>query len=238
MGKESDDYQVIKGILAEHRQTPYIKEEIKALLVDAIGEEKYISAITAYLWGSYNNFDSDAKAAFKEIFFDDLKMHNPAAFYFFSFFFLNDFKRTGFDRRNDSDRRCSYSLDFFSDKVVERRQGTDRRKDPEKRLNWTRVTQWVSVPFKGEGGNLGRDGVDSGPDEPLRLPDHPDPNRMYLRPDRQMDIRNLNAILSSLILYFEVYIQEGQTDWLKNLDEEIFGRAKKVMKNLIERGSA
>jgi hypothetical protein len=235
MGKESNYYEVIKEILSEHQRAPYIQEEIKAKIVDAIGGDDYISAITAYLWGAYNNFDSSAKAAFKEIFFDDLRIHNPSAFYFFSFFFLNDFKRTGFDRRSDSDRRSSYSLDFFGEKVVERRQGTDRRKDQEKRLNWTRVTKWVSVPFKGEGGSGGGDEADSGPDEKLRLPDHPATTRMRLRPDAEMDIRNLNAILSSLLLYFEVYIKQGQTDWLKNLDEEIFDRAKKVMKNLFER---
>jgi hypothetical protein len=235
MGTESNYYQIIKEILSECRQTAHIKEEIKAKIVDAIGGADYISAITAYLWGAYNNFDSAARTAFKEIFFDDLRVHNPAAFYFFSFFFLNDFKRTGFDRRNDNDRRNSYSLDFFCEKVLERRQGNDRRKNQEKRVNWTRVTKWVSVPFKGEGDNLLGNGEDSAMNETLRLPDHPVPCRMRFRPDEEIDIRTLNAILYSLILYFEVYIRQGQTDWLKNLDEGIFDRAKEVMKSLIER---
>ena len=60
-------------------------------------------------------------------------------------------------------------------------------------------------------------------------------NKICPRPDTEMDIRGLNAILSALIIYFEIYIKQGQTDWLNNLNEEIFERAKNVMRNLIER---
>jgi hypothetical protein len=187
------------------------------------------------LWGAYNHFDSDAKVAFKEVFSDDLRIHNPSAFYFFSFYFLNDFKRAGFDRRNDSDRRNSYSLDFFHEIIIERRQRTDRRKDREKRLNWTRVTKWVSVPFNVEGGNQGGDRADSLLEEKLRQIDNDVMNKIRPRPGTEMDIRGLNAILSDLIIYFEIYIKQGQTDWLNNLNEEIFERAKNVMRNLIER---
>jgi hypothetical protein len=235
MGKESKYYEVIKKILSECLKTSCTKEEIKAKIIDAGGGDDYITAITAYLWGAYNHFDSDAKVAFKEVFSDDLRIHNPSAFYFFSFYFLNDFKRAGFDRRNDSDRRNSYSLDFFHEIIIERRQRTDRRKDREKRLNWTRVTKWVSVPFNVDGGNQGGDGADSLLEEKLQQIDNDVMNKIRPRPGTEMDIRGLNAILSALIIYFEIYIKQGQTDWLNNLNEEIFERAKNVMRNLIER---
>ena len=235
MGKESKYYEVIKKILSECLKTSCTKEEIKAKIIDAVGEADYITAITSYLWGAYNHFDSDAKVAFKEVFSDDLKTHNPSAFYFFSFYFLNDFKRTGFDRRDDSDRRNSYSLDFFCEKIIERRRGTDRRKDPEKRLNWTRVTKWVSVPFNVDGGNQGRDKADSPLEEKLQQVDNYVMNKVRARPGAEMDIRNINAILSTLIIYFDLYIKQGHTDWLNELNEEIFERAKTVMSKLIER---
>lgn len=235
MAQESNYYEMIKDILSERMKPPYMKEEIKTIIMDAIGETDYIPAITAYLWGAYNNFDADAKIAFKEIFFDDLKIHNPSAFYFFSFYFLNDFKRTGFDRRADSDRRKSYSLDFFHERIIERRQGGDRRKDHEKRLNWTRVTKWVSVPFSAESGVQGEDRAGSLLEEKLRQLDNYVSSEICLRPDTDMDIRSLNGILSALIIYFDIYIKQGQTDWLYSLDEEILERAKNVMRDLIER---
>jgi hypothetical protein len=235
MGQESNYYEVIREIISECLKTSWTKEDTKAIIVDAIGGADYIAAITAYLWGAYNKFDSNAKVAFREVFFDDLRIHNPSAFYFFSFYFLNNFKRTGFDRRNDSDRRNSYSLDFFCEKIIERRQGTDRRKDEEKRLNWTRVTKWVSVPFNIDGVNQGRDRADFPLEEKLQQIDNDVMNKVRVRPDAEMDIRCLNTILSSLMIYFDLYIKQGQADWLNYLDEEIFKRAKNVMRNLIER---
>jgi hypothetical protein len=235
MRKGHHYYEVIKKILSECRKRSCPKEEIKVKIVDAVGGADYITAITAYLWGAYNNFDSDAKVAFKEVFSDDLRIQNPSAFYFFSYYFLNDFKRTGFDRRNDSDRRNSYSLDFFHEKIIERRRGTDRRKDLEKRLNWTRVTKWVSVPFNVDGGNQGGDKADSPSGERLQQIDNDVMNKTPPHPGAEMDIRSLNAILSALVIYFDTYIKQGQTDWLNNLNEEIFERAKNVMSNLIEK---
>ncbi len=236
MGQEINFYEVIKDILSQRLKPPYAKKEIKATIMGAIGGADYISAITAYLWGAYNNFDSVAKIAFKEIFFDDLKIHNASAFYFFSFYFLNDFKRTGFDRREESDRRDSYSLDFFQEKIIERRQGRDRRKNQETRLNWTRVTKWVSVPFNTEEGIRGVDQADSPVEKKLqRLDDNHVASEICLRPDEEMDIRSLNGILSALIIYFDIYIKQGRTEWLHGLDEEIFERAKKVMIKLTER---
>jgi hypothetical protein len=235
MGQEINFYEVIKNILSERLKPPYMKKEIKAAIMEAIGGADYISAITAYLWGAYNNFDSGAKIAFKEIFFDDLKIHNASAFYFFSFYFLNDFKRTGFDRRDESDRRDSYSLDFFQEKIIERRQGRDRRKNQETRLNWTRVTKWVSVPFNTEEGIRGEDQADSPVEKKVRQLDNHVASEICLRPDEEMDIRSLNGILSALIIYFDIYIKQGRTEWLHSLDEEIFERAKKVMIKLTER---
>lgn len=232
MGRERNDYEVIKKVLTEHLKEPFVKEEIKAKIVDAIGGQDYISAVTAYLWGAYNKFDAMAKIAFKKIFHDDLRKQNPSAYYFFSFYFLHDFKRTGFDRRTDSDRRQSYSLDFFCERIVERRQGGDRRKDPEKRLNWTRVTKWVSVPFSADLNAAAGAGHDSLPEEPSRKLADALENR---QPNTEMDIRSLNVILSSLILYFDSHIKEGQTAWLNTLDEEIFARAKHIMRELIDR---
>lgn len=232
MGKECNYYEVIKEILSESLNAPYDKEIIKGKIVDALEGDDYITAITAYLWGAYNNFDSDAKTAFKKVFHDDLKKLNPSAFYFFSFYFLNDFKRAGFDRRTDNDRRTSYSLDFFGEKIIERRQGGDRRKDPEKRLNWTRVTKWVSVPFNVDTGNrAAENGMDS--EETSPKPGHDMIGN--LRINAGMDIRSLNLILSSLILYFESHIKHGQTDWLNSVDEEIFARAKNIMRELLDR---
>jgi hypothetical protein len=235
MGKDSHYYKGIRKILSECLKTSCTKEEIKAKIVDAIGGTDYITAITAYLWGAYNHFDSDAKIAFKEVFSDDLRIQNPSAFYFFSYYFLNDFKRTGFDRRNESDRRNSYSLDFFHERIIERRQGTDRRKDQEKRLNWTRVSKWVSVPFNVDGSSQGGDRAESPFEEKLQQIDNDVMNKIRARSGAEMDIRGLNAILSALIIYYEIYIKQGQTDWLNNLNEETFERAKSVMRNLIER---
>ena len=237
MVQEINFYEVIKNILSERLKPPYIQQEIKAVILEAIGGADYISAITAYLWGAYNNFDSDAKIAFKEIFFNDLKIHNSSAFYFFSFYFLNDFKRTGFDRRCESDRRDSYSLDFFHEKIIERRQRGDRRKKQETRLNWTRVTKWVSVPFNVEAGEgiRGEDQADSPVEKKLRQLDNHVASEICLRPDDEMDIRSLNGILSALIIYFDIYIKQGRTEWLHSLDEEIFKRAKNVMIKLTER---
>lgn len=234
MRKDRNYYEVIKQVLSEHQKAPCTPESLKARIVEVLKGDDYITAVTAYLWGAYNNFDSDAKEAFRLIFHDDLKKHNPSAVYFFSFYFLNDFKRTGFDRRTDNDRRKCYSLDFFGETIIERRQGGDRRKDAEKRLNWTRVTKWVSVPFNTDAGNrTGGERMDSSPGEPSIRPDQDITDS--LRPYTAMDIRSLNLILSSLILYFESHIKQGQTAWLNSLDEEIFARAKNIMRDLIER---
>jgi hypothetical protein len=154
MNKERNFYEIISNILSMSTKQFYKREEIKLELEQAINGCDYISAVIDYLWAGYSNRDPKATNAFKEIFFDDLKAGNPEAFSFFSFYLINDLKRRGFDRRIDgSDRRTSYSLDYFSEHIIERRTGIERRHKKEQRSNWTRITKWASVPFKAGGQN-------------------------------------------------------------------------------------
>lgn len=140
-------YETIKGVLSQIAKLPYNKEEVKVEIVKSIKGYDYISAVTDYLWGAYCNSDPSVKAAFDGIFSDDLYEYNPELFHFFSFCFSNDFLRRGFDRRLGNDQRKAHSLDFHEN-GIERRSGKERRRKSEKRLNWTRITDWVSVPFK------------------------------------------------------------------------------------------
>lgn len=230
MEKEQRCYRTIKAILAKHGKPPYKKEEIKSAISSAIREYDYTSAITAYLWGAYNNFDAEAKIAFKEVFSDDLKNHDQTAFYFFSFYFTHDFKRTGFDRRQYGDRRESYSLDFFSETIRDLRKGTERRRGMEKRTTWTRVTEWTSVPFKAAKSAPGVSNLDT------LLTDRPQMlDQIADSENRQAPkIESLNTILSSLITYYETHIQQEETEWMSVVDEETFQRARDVMKLLIK----
>jgi len=210
MEKESL-YTIISRVLSRHLTPPYDKAAIKSEIVKAIAGQNYINAITTYLWDAYINIDARAKVAFQHIFFDDLKEHNVAAFYFFSFYFSQNFQRGGFDRRSGLDRRGAYSLDHFADNIVERRKGKERRKGTEKRLNWTQINKWTSVPFK----------VDTDRSVGAGFPP-------------AAALERLNAILSNLVEYYEDYIERGQTDWLTAVNKETFERAKKAMRNLIE----
>jgi len=55
-------------------------------------------------------------------------------------------RRGSFDRRSGGDRRDSYSIDYFAKGGIERRSHKgDRRKNPERREQWIRVTDWSSV---------------------------------------------------------------------------------------------
>jgi hypothetical protein len=229
MEKEQRCYRTIKAILSKHGKPPYKKEEIKAAITSSIREYDYISAITAYLWGAYNNFDAAAKIAFKEVFSDDLKKHDQTAFYFFSFYFTHDFKRTGFDRRQYGDRRESYSLDFFSETIRDLRKGSERRRGMEKRTTWTRVTEWTSVPFKTTRSGRQKGGDALLTDRGQMLDQFADSEN--LQPAK---IESLNTILSSLVTYYETHIQQGETEWMIVADEEIFKHAKDVMKLLIK----
>jgi hypothetical protein len=230
MEKEQRCYQAINAILSKHGKPPYKKEEIKAAIIASIREYDYITAIVAYLWGAYNNFDSNAKIAFREIFADDLKEHDQTAFYFFSFYFSRDFKRTGFDRRQLGDRREAYSVDYFSDIMKDLRRGTERRKRIEKRTNWTRVTEWASVPFKAT--HSGREEAVS--DDLLMSGTEMLDQFTDTQNQRAVDIKSLKTILSDLVKYYETHIREGQTEWMSLIDEESYRHAKEVMKNLVK----
>jgi hypothetical protein len=151
MNKQTNFYEIINNILSMRTQQFYQKEEIKPEIEQAINGCDYIYAVIDYLWVGYSNGDQKATDAFKKVFFDDVKVYNPEAFSFFSFYFMNNLKRRGFDRRIDgSDRRTCYSLDYFSGDIIERRTGIERRQRREQRSNWTRITKWVSVPFKAD----------------------------------------------------------------------------------------
>ncbi len=54
------------------------------------------------------------------------------------------FRRSGFDRRADVDRRQSVNLDVL-DSLPRDRRRAERRRRPELRAGWLRVTRWSSV---------------------------------------------------------------------------------------------
>lgn len=228
MEKKQQHYNVIKEVLSQIATQPFNREEIKAEIINAISGCDYISAVIDYLWGAYYNFDPSAKVAFDKIFSDDLKARKPDVYYFFSFYFNNNFMRRGFDRRLGSDRRGSYSLDFQTN-VVERRSGKERRRETEKRLDWTRVTEWVSVPFKLPDGR--REGE-------MQAPEGYAADGITCSLDGEepqaVNLQSLNIILSCLVTYFENYMQPGQTAWMSGINRETFERARPVMKNLLE----
>lgn len=232
MEKKQQHYQVIKDILSKIAGPPYDQEGIKAEIVNAIRGDDYISAVIDYLWGAYYNFDSPAKVAFENIFSDDLKARKPDVFYFFSFFFSNNFPRRGFDRRLDRDRREGYSLDLQGN-IIERRSGNERRKEAEKRLEWTRITEWVSVPFKLP---------DSRRECEMKATDGYAADGVSFPSDTEyepaVNLQSLNIILCCLVTYFENYMQPGQTAWMNSVNRETFERAKHVMRNLIEISTA
>ena len=53
--------------------------------------------------------------------------------------------RCGYDRRSGTDRRKTYSLDYFPNGGVERRRLTKRRLQVERRSGWVRVSEWSSA---------------------------------------------------------------------------------------------
>lgn len=54
------------------------------------------------------------------------------------------FKRSEIDRRDDTDRRHAFSLDYFENNP-ERRRFLERRSSGEKRSDWIRYSTWHSV---------------------------------------------------------------------------------------------
>ena len=49
------------------------------------------------------------------------------------------------DRRSGEDRCVAYDLNYFQKGGIERRKGTDRRKQNERRDSCVRVSKWSSV---------------------------------------------------------------------------------------------
>ena len=54
-------------------------------------------------------------------------------------------KRSQIDRRSGDDERKLYSLDYFTNGGMERRDQIERRKLAERRGEWVRVRKWYSV---------------------------------------------------------------------------------------------
>jgi len=54
-------------------------------------------------------------------------------------------RRFVMDRRNGTDRRAIYYLDYFLNGGVERRCFKNRRGEWERRTGWIRVGEWLSV---------------------------------------------------------------------------------------------
>ena len=49
------------------------------------------------------------------------------------------------DRRSGDDRRQVYSIDYFANNGLERRQSTDRRSQGERRGDCVSISKWTSV---------------------------------------------------------------------------------------------
>ena len=56
--------------------------------------------------------------------------------------------RSGLDRRSGEDRRRVYDLEYFGNGGVERRSWKEQRSHVERRVGWTRVSEWCSVSLK------------------------------------------------------------------------------------------
>jgi len=59
------------------------------------------------------------------------------------------FKRSGFDRRLDYDRRKTIDLNVLESLPFDRRRRNERRRRDENRVGWLRISSWSSV-FVGE----------------------------------------------------------------------------------------
>lgn len=228
MEKRQHHYEIIKGIVSQAGTLPASPEKIKAEIANAIQGCDYISAVIDYLWEAYYHFDRSAKTAFDAIFSADLKAQKPDVFYFFSLYFGDHSLRRGFDRRLDSDRRSGYSLELHLT-VTERRAGRERRGKREKRLDWTRITEWTSVPFKPADDQHGKGMPGPDGDGAERFPFSPGSET-----GSAVNLHSLNAILADLVVYYECYMQPGQTAWLDVLDRETFLHAKQVMRRIVE----
>ena len=55
---------------------------------------------------------------------------------------------SGIDRRSVEDRRRVYDIDYFFEGGIERRSWKDRRWQEERIMEWTRISEWASVPIE------------------------------------------------------------------------------------------
>ena len=56
--------------------------------------------------------------------------------------------RSDLDRRSGEDRRRVYDLEYFTNGGIERRTWKEQRAQVERRVGWTRVSEWCSVSLK------------------------------------------------------------------------------------------
>ena len=56
--------------------------------------------------------------------------------------------RSGLDRRSGEDRRRVHDLEYFANGGIERRSWQEQRSHIERRVGWTRVSEWCSVSLK------------------------------------------------------------------------------------------
>jgi hypothetical protein len=233
---QSRYHKTIKEIIARHQGMPEAKSIIRSKIVEAFGEDCYLKAVTSYLWEAYRKAEAEAKSAFLKLFQDDLRNGDPAAFYFFSLHYQHNLRRVAFDRRSGQDRRASYSVDFFDQRLTERRRGGERRRAPETRLNWTRIDEWVSVPFKSSPPCRA-----AAPQPPAGLP--ADRHSEFLFPQKpsgatpekdELPYRFLNALLAMLASCFHNLNLAENTHGARALDQQIFQEATRVMIRLTE----
>ncbi|MCK5227165.1 MAG: hypothetical protein KAK02_03105 [Desulfobulbaceae bacterium] len=53
-------------------------------------------------------------------------------------------KRSGYDRRDETDRRVAYSVNYFENGGLDRRR-EERRRSRETRIGWIRTSPWSSI---------------------------------------------------------------------------------------------
>jgi hypothetical protein len=227
MEKTQDYYEIISAVISRCQNNAAGRDAIKMELKNALQGCDYPSAVVSYLWGAYYNLDDNAQEVFQAGVFSDLKEQYPSLYDFFSFYFENKTRRRGFDRRSSEDRRKGYSLDYCAGNFVERRFPRERRDNQEKRTGWTRLEEWVSVPF-----NLDEEleEEDMGLRSPIARKSHSSSESF---PNDYVGLHSLDIIVASLNIYWESYMQPGQTEWMDAVSPNTLESAEKVMKKFI-----
>lgn len=63
-------------------------------------------------------------------------------------------------------------------------------------------------------------------------------NKMVFPSDREYrvvgNLQSLTTILANLIAYYNTYIQQGQTDWIKDVNKDTFEQARNIMSTLAQ----